>query len=302
MLCIFVSMIVKSAMRSQVRSPMAYLSPHFDPDVFVSYSHGDPRGDGDSPLKDWTRALIRGLEKEILALDTEFDALSVWMDDEIDPTVQLTTELRNKVSASGVLLIVMSKRYLSSSWCHDELEWFRKQIQDRAGDVGRVFVIRAQKTDSSAWPDFLRDERGNPLIGFTFHDPEDGMPLGWPDLHEVDSEFRKELSRLHMALTKRLRELRRRGGQRSQVAAQPLPTAPSAPQVYLHALPESEAARADIALALSSDGIETVTEGPDDSRRLRDMRRESDSRIVAAKHCEALAGVRADISHALSSM
>ena len=23
---------------------MAYLAPHFDPDVFVSYSHGDPSG------------------------------------------------------------------------------------------------------------------------------------------------------------------------------------------------------------------------------------------------------------------
>jgi hypothetical protein len=30
---------------------MAYLEPHFDPDVFVSYSHGDPRGTGDAPLR-----------------------------------------------------------------------------------------------------------------------------------------------------------------------------------------------------------------------------------------------------------
>jgi hypothetical protein len=31
---------------------MAYLAPHFDPDVFVSYSHGDPRGRGGSELKE----------------------------------------------------------------------------------------------------------------------------------------------------------------------------------------------------------------------------------------------------------
>jgi hypothetical protein len=40
---------------------MAYLSPHFDYDVFVSYSHGDPRGAGESPLKTWSHALIEAL-------------------------------------------------------------------------------------------------------------------------------------------------------------------------------------------------------------------------------------------------
>ena len=73
---------------------MAYLSPHFDYDVFVSYSHGDPRGTRDAPLRDWTRALIGKLEAQILSLDTEFDDLNVWMDARIDPTIHLTDELR----------------------------------------------------------------------------------------------------------------------------------------------------------------------------------------------------------------
>jgi TIR domain len=283
----------------QVGGVMAYLAPDFDPDVFVSYSHGDCLGDGKSPLKEWTRTLFREiLQREIQALHPEFRTLNVWMDDKIDPTALLTAELRDTVSASGVLMIVMSEHYLASSWCHDELEWFRKQIRDRAGDPGRVFVIRAQKTDPSKWPDFLRDERGNPLIGFTFHDPDNGMPLGWPDLRWVDVEFRKAMAGLHTALTKRLRELRERAGQRSRVAdAQQSPaTATGSRPVYLHALPESEAARADIQLALSSDGIETVTEEPGDGPRLQDMKRESDLRIEAAKRCEALAVVRADKS------
>jgi TIR domain len=121
---------------------MAHLGPHFDPDVFVSYSHGDPLGDGKSPLKDWTHALIKELKGSIQALDTEFDALSIWTDEKIDPTADLTTEIRSKVSGSGVLMIVMSKRYLASSWCHKELDWFREQIDLRASDTGRVFVIR----------------------------------------------------------------------------------------------------------------------------------------------------------------
>src|SRR5260370_37887751 len=226
---------------------MAHLSTHFDPDVFVSYSHGDPRGDGRSPLKEWTQRLIRELENQILALDTEFDALNIWMDDQIDPTSHLTAEVRKTVSASGMLLIVMTKRYLASSWCHDELEWFRRQIHDRAGDAGRVFVIRAPKTDVNSWPEFLRDERGHPLIGFTFHDPEDGMPWGWPDLQEVHGDFRKELCRLHTALTKRLRELRERFEQRSRAQAvhPPQPLAAGPRRVALYSPPAGEAVRAD---------------------------------------------------------
>ena len=100
------------------------------------------------------------------------------MDPEIDPTAYLTDDLREKASACGVLMIVMSKRYLKSSWCDDELEWFKEQVEGRAGRGGRVFVIHAQKTDESLWPDFLRDERGHAMMGFSFYDPESGIPLG----------------------------------------------------------------------------------------------------------------------------
>ena len=78
---------------------MAYLEPHFGPDVFVSYSHGDPRRGGESPLKEWTRALLRKLDGQILSLDTEFDSLDVWIDEHIDPIAHLTDELRAWVNS-----------------------------------------------------------------------------------------------------------------------------------------------------------------------------------------------------------
>jgi TIR domain len=277
---------------------MAYLAPHFDPDVFVSYSHGKPGSDGKSPLRDWTRALLRDrLEVHIHNLSADFDELSLYMDDKVDPTAHLTAELRTKVSGSGVLIIVMSERYLRSSWCQDELEWFRKQIRDRAGDPGRVFVIRAQTTDTGKWPDFLCDEHRHPLIGFTFHDPN-GDPLGWPNPREDDDEFWKALTGLRTALTKRLQELRVRVQQRSPAETTHRPPAigPGPRPVYLHALPENEAARAEIKLALSSDGIETITEEPYGGERLKGAAHESKLRIEAAKRCEALAVVRADNS------
>ena len=276
---------------------MAYLEPHFDPDVFVSYSHGDPRGAGDSPLKTWTHALLHKLESQILSLDTEYDALHVWMDEQIDPTASLTVELRDKVSASGVLIIVMSKRYLASSWCRDELDWFRKQIQDRAGEHGRVFVIRAQPTDTAAWPDFLRDERGYPMPGFSFYDPESGVPWGWPDLRETPRDFVKEMCRLQSVLTKRLRELRDRAEKRAQaeVAAKPAIAPPSgARRIYLHAPSDCEPARADIGRVLAQEGIVSLTAHVSADGGLAGWQRDSGARMEAAKRCEALALLRPD--------
>ena len=276
---------------------MAYLEPHHDPDVFVSYSHGDPRGAGNSPLKTWTHALLRKLESQILSLDTEYDALHVWMDEQIDPTANLTAELRDKVSASGVLIIVMSKRYLASSWCRDELEWFRKQIRDRAGEHGRVFVIRAQRTDTAAWPDFLRDERGNAMPGFSFYDPENGVPWGWPDLRETPRDFVKEMCRLQSVLTKRLRELRDRAERRAQVeaAAKPAMAPPSgARRIYLHAPSDCEPARDDISRVLAQDGIVPLTAQPCTGGGLAGWQRDSGARMEAAKRCEALALLRPD--------
>jgi hypothetical protein len=274
---------------------MAYLAPHFDPDVFVSYSHGDARGGGEWSLKDWTQALIRRLEGQIFDLDTEFNDLTLWIDAQIDPTAHLTDGLRAKVGASGVLIIVMSKRYLQSSWCRDELEWFRKQVQERAADSGRVFIIRAQPTEESQWPQFLRDERGHAMPGFAFFDLATGYPLGWPDPHAADRDFVKELCRLQTALTKRLRELKERAGKRAEAEtaarAAPLP-ALAARRVYLYAPPDEEPVRAEIGQELIDDGIVPLTARSGGGRGLADWQRDANTRMETAKRCEALALIR----------
>ena len=53
---------------------MAYLLPPIDQDVFVSYSHGDPRGTG--ALKKWTFELLRTLKGNIL--DTDPENSTIW--------------------------------------------------------------------------------------------------------------------------------------------------------------------------------------------------------------------------------
>ena len=269
---------------------MPYLAPHFDPDVFVSYSHGDPI-EGRAPLRDWTQALIRRLRDRLHSLETEFDDLHLWMDPELDPTADLTSELRDKASGCAALVIVMSKRYLKSQWCDKEREWFRQQVDSRAAQVGRVFVIHAQKTDLKLWPEFLLDGSGNArMTGFSFFDPKDGFPLDF-QLREPNDDYFRELARLHTWLVARLRELQEHAARR---ASPPGPVAlPAAgPRlIYLHAPPNSEVPRAEIVQALKEGGIApvpVVVAG----RSLADWQSEAKQRIAMAKHCEAIALLR----------
>jgi hypothetical protein len=307
---------------------MAYLDPYFEYDVFVSYSHGDPSRTGDSPLKRWTASLICDLTSEIQSVDTEFDRLHVWHDEKIDPTAQLTEELRRKVRSSGILMIVMSQRYLASSWCKDELDWFREQVRNRSNDQGRVFVLRAMATDEKDWPDFLRDERGNSQVGFLFHDPVNKMPYGWRHIGEKSEDYVRQLWTLQTALTKRLRELRdhqesRAKQAQSTPAAAPLPLAqtfaspqafapvqafaptpsfvapPASPRrrrVYVHASGDQKPARDAVQRKLEELGIAPLSAAIHTGDALSDWNREVKARFETAKRCDAMALLRADDS------
>lgn len=298
---------------------MPFLEPHFEFDIFVSYSRGDPSRQGDSPLKRWTEMVIDDLKSDIQSVSTEFDQLRFWMDEQIDPTAPLTSELRSKVKSSGILMIFMSPRYLTSKWCKDELGWFGDQIRERSGEQGRVFVIRATATDESTWPDFLRDERGNSLIGFLFHDPISQLPYGWRDTNEKNAEYSKQLWTLKTALTTRLRELRQRYASRPAVQpaafipapgnlpAQPaaffappenLPAQPAAAggrkRVYLHARGEQDPARNEVQQVFSQLNIVPLSVAVEKGKALIDWTREASARRETVKRCDALALVRSD--------
>jgi hypothetical protein len=276
---------------------MAFLRPYFEYDAFVSYSHGARPGDADAPLKDWTLELIRKLETDIRLVGSEFRDLCIWRDEQIDPTIHLTDELRAKVSHSGILMIVMSPTYIASSWCEDEREWFKQQIENRARDQGRVFVIRAIGSDETRWPDFLCDSRGYAMTGFQFHSSKDSsMPYGWRGAGTHLDAYVQELGRLQTALIQRLRELRDNAERRAKIE---MPTAPVVPavgtrRIYLYARPEHTTDCDEVKRLLSQDGIPAVSAVADPGRDIADFTRESRRRIDDARRCAALALLRSD--------
>jgi hypothetical protein len=91
--------------------------PFFEHDVFVAYSQGE---EGETTLKDWTLTLIDDLEANIRAVDVEFDQLDIWRHAQ-DASIRTCDNARAKVERSGILMIVMSPRFLASSWCRDEV-------------------------------------------------------------------------------------------------------------------------------------------------------------------------------------
>jgi hypothetical protein len=274
---------------------MAFLRPLFEYDVFVSYSQGGRAGNADTPLKDWTLDLIRRLETDIRAVDTEFDDLHIWRDEQIDPTIHLTDELRAKVTGSGILIIVMSPRYLASAWCQDELQWFKQQVEDRLRDQGRVFVVRALPTNEASWPDFLRDTRGHALPGFRFHDKQDSMPYGWRGAGTNRDAYVQELWRLQTALVRRLRELRASAQRWTKMKISLGPVSAGGPRrIYLHARPEYAAVYNEVKRILSQDGITPISAVADPGHDIADWTRESRARIETAKRCDALALLRGD--------
>jgi hypothetical protein len=275
---------------------MAFLRPYFEYDAFVSYSHGLPEGEREFPLRDWTRTLIRRLVTDIKLVDTEFDDLQIWRDENIDPTIQLTDELRAKVSQSGILIIVMSPRYLASAWCKDELDWFKQQVEDRMRDQGRVFVIRAMNTDETKWPDFLRDSRGHALPGFQFHDRHlSPLPYDWRDAGMHRDAYVQVLGRLQTALMLRLRDLRANAQRRASIEAPAaIPPTPGPCRIYLHARPEHAAVCDEVKRLLYQDGIPALSPIADPGRDIADFARESRARIAAARRCDAMALLRGD--------
>lgn len=273
-------------------STMSYTGSPYD--VFISYSHGDPRGTGRAPLANWTHRLIDELRQDIESTSTEFDQLALWDDREADPTLNLTPMLKDCVSKSALLLIVMSPRYLASSWCMNELEWFGEELRQRCKGEGHTLVVRALPTQEEKWPPPLKDTNGHSLLGFWFHPrpaKEGVKPFGWPDPRPSDREFFDALSRLSTIVMQRLRKLKERAALRTSVVRTYMPPKGKL-TVYLHGRQTDAAAWYQTRDELISHGFDVcpqnLNQDPGEQKGLRliqELRRE---RVAAYRDCDVL--------------
>lgn len=230
---------------------MARLAPEFRHDIFVSYSHGDVKGDGTSLLKTWSQGFARELEAE-LRTTPGFQQVAVFLDESRRPEQglaaadPLTAQLRDAAADAAFLLLLMSPHYLESAWCRDERGWWLEQAAKQVfPEIGsRVFVARIWPANGG-WPGELCDERGNPPLGVWFHErPGDEVttrPFSWHDPSGAGGDFRRALVELVGQIAVRIKKLDEALQRKRQAAADAARLADDRGQlIYVHARARDE--------------------------------------------------------------
>jgi hypothetical protein len=223
----------------------AYLAPDYQHDIFVSYSHGDFEGIGESELKAWSQKFVRKLESELRQIPKFRDTV-IFLDESkraehcLDKTLPLTNQIRAGVEGAALLTILMTPHYLESGWCRDEREWWLKHHREHGDINGRIFVARLWPTEKQ-WPEVLRDERGHVPLGFWFHaregDPYRIRPFGWNGRTADQNEFAEALLDFVSVIARRLEELKKELDERRQAQeeANRLASLEGGQLLYLHA-------------------------------------------------------------------
>jgi MTH538 TIR-like domain (DUF1863) len=294
---------------------MSFLGEPFNHDLFVSYSHGDFDGSGESNLKKWSQAFVRELERE-LRQHPKFGELKIFLDQNhrpdqgLDPLKALTPKLREEIRAAGLLTVLMSPHYLRSKWCDDERDWWVEcQAKHGLAMDGRIAIARIWPTDTTEepWPDAFVDERGEPLVGFPFYDPEKASfhpwPHEWPDPTGAKGAFRETLLQMVGRIWQALKTVQEQLEGRRQCKAEAERLAAEAGQViYLHGRKAHARVWGRTRQVLTKRQFVVAPSKPDPVERDPKLAREvTDRRVEILTGCDGLLLLGTEDGHALES-
>lgn len=170
---------------------MAFLGSNDEPDVFISYAHIDNLPDREGE-KGWVEDFESQLSVRLLKRFGE--PVAVWRDPELSRAQLFDEVIEKAVRGSGVLISLITPRYLKSDYCRQEIDWFReKAAAEPAGltvdDHLRVFPVLLYNLPFSDWPEVCRG-----TSGFEFYDAE-GDDVGEP-MDPRGERFHKQLQQL----------------------------------------------------------------------------------------------------------
>jgi hypothetical protein len=238
---------------------MAAYVPGFEHDVFVSYAHADDvylalSKDAGGRPSSWVK-LVSWLVEQWLPQELNRGRPSIWIDAQLEENEPLSTELVERARRSATILVFLSRNYLLSPWCRDELNAFLEHVAVRKR-AGCVFVVQCEKDLDErrielGVPEALRD-----LPGFSFcrHDEsKQSIKLGLP---EPDKEFHSAVLKLTNRLGAKLNELK---GLPSSTA--PPPDAPAA--VLARVTDDLEGYREEVRQYVEQAGFRVLPEGAD---------------------------------------
>ncbi len=131
---------------------MAYIE-EFEHDVIVSYAHVDnlPDREGD---KGWVEHFEHQLSVRLLKRFGE--QVDVWRDPKLNRAELFDDVIQKVVLNSGIMVSLLTSRYLKSDYCAREIEWFREKTESEArgfkvGDHIRIFPVLLYNIPPEDW-------------------------------------------------------------------------------------------------------------------------------------------------------
>src|SRR5262249_40796540 len=133
----------------------------FENDIFISYAHID-----NEPLAEGLKGWVEGLEERLRVKLTQMlgEAPSIWRDLKLQGNDRFSDALVARVGHVGVLVSVLSPRYVKSEWCLREIEEFTGSAQAsgglQIGDKLRIFKVVKTHIPLEEHPALLRETLG----------------------------------------------------------------------------------------------------------------------------------------------
>jgi hypothetical protein len=138
---------------------------HFDDDIFLSYAHIDDQALAEGQ-KGWISTLHRALEVRLGQLLGKEPR--IWRDAKLNGNDIFADGLLERLPHVGVLLSILSPRYVKSEWCQRELQAFLQVCQSapvaRLSSKSRVFKVVKTPVPLDAHPTALK-----PVLGYEFY-------------------------------------------------------------------------------------------------------------------------------------
>ena len=227
---------------------MSYVGEPFNHDVFISYTHADPDGDGESLHKIWSQSFAAALEQEMRAVPRMGTNFTMFLDQNlrpgqgVDPMAPLSDQLQREIGGSAIIAVLVSPHYLQSRWCAQEREWWREeQVRlkipfDERMAIARIWPLMPP---DDKWPEMFLDSRGEPPVGFWFYDRKESeiewRPFDWPEVRKNEpGPFRNALIQMVGSLRLKLDELKSKLDEHARVRAEAEKLGASGQAIYLH--------------------------------------------------------------------
>jgi hypothetical protein len=256
---------------------MSYVGQPFAHDIFISYTHADAAGDGNSHHKRWSQSFARELEAELRSLPRLGTAVRMFLDEDhrpergVDPMAPLSDQLQSEIGASAIVAVLVSPQYLMSKWCEREREWwYQKQLELQIPFDQRIAVahIWPLSPPEDVWPPLFLDSRGEPLVGFCFYDKKDAeirpQPYLWPEVPEgAQGPFRDQLLQMVGSLRLKLNALKSTLEARERTRAEAAKLSGAGQLIYLHGRADRADAWRKACDALQASGFGVLPGEPD---------------------------------------